>query len=94
MTEPFLPLVEDFIAQVQEIRQAQLKMSVDQFRYFWTRLEHVFGATEVNRCARAACTTCGQEHLFSELFHLTHYGEKRIGKCGHLLTELLVTWDA
>ena len=93
MPEPFLPLVEDFIAQAQETRLAQLNMSVDQFQYFWTRVEHVLGAPEVNRCARAFCPLCGQEHFFSDLFHLTRIGEKRTGKCGHLMTELLVTWN-
>jgi hypothetical protein len=91
--EPFLPLVEDFIAQARENRLAKMNMSVDQFPYFWTRVEHVMGTLELSRCARVFCQTCGQEHLFSELFHLTRLGEKRTGKCGHLMIELLVTWN-
>lgn len=93
MTEPFLPLVEEFIRQAQENQQARINMSADQFKYFWTRLEHVLGAPEVNRCARAFCPSCGQEHHLAELVHLVRIGEKRTGKCGHLMTEFLVTWS-
>jgi len=93
MPEPFLPLIEDFIVQAKETRQAHLNMSVDQFKYFRTRIEHVLGAPEVNRCARAFCPICGQEHFLTELSHLARLGEKRTGKCGHLMTELFVTWN-
>ena len=89
----FLPLVEDFIAQAQKTNQARLNMSFDQFRYFWTRLEHVLGASEVNRCARAVCRVCGHEHFFADLLRLTRLGEERTGKCGHSMAELLVVWS-
>ncbi len=93
MPEPFLPQVEHFIAEVQKTRHGQLNMSVDQYQYFWTRIEHVLGAPEVNQCARAFCPVCGEEHFLFELFHLTRVGEKHTGKCGHLMTEMLVTWN-
>jgi hypothetical protein len=93
MPEPFLPLVEEFIAQVQTNSHAQLHMSVDQYQYFWTRIEHILGSPEVNRCARAFCPVCGEAHFLTELFHLTRVGDKRTGKCGHLMNELLVTWS-
>ncbi len=68
-------------------------MSVDQYQYFWTRVEHVLGMPAIHRCARAFCPIFGEEHFLVELFHLTRVGEKRTGKCGQVMTELLVTWN-
>ena len=91
--ETFLSLVEAFIIEVKSNKQAQLNMSAEQFQYFWTRLEHVLGVTEVNRCARAICRQCGHEHLMTEWFHHSRTGRVHSGKCGHVMNDLLVAWS-
>jgi hypothetical protein len=93
LPESFLNVVESFISEVQAQREAHLSISVDQYKYFWTRLESVLGLERVQQCARAVCCECGKEHRFSELFYLTRTSDLRSGKCGHPMGSILVTWS-